>query len=81
MEIQQSPYETSDYHLAVVLSLLGFKLTSVDKSGGRRAVFNFDHDPEITKFVEAFFRDELKLNPRSVLTTARLVKDRLYAAD
>lgn len=73
------PYETSDYQLAVVLSTLGFKLAYVNKTNGKRAVFEFEHDDEISKSVEAFFRDQLKLNPRVVLTNARLVKDRLYA--
>jgi len=72
-------YETSDYQVAVTLHSLGFKLVFVDKTDPHRAVFQFDYDQEIPKVIEAFFRDELNLNPRYVLTSAKLVKDRLHA--
>lgn len=75
----QGLYETSDFHLAATLNALGFKLLSVDRSDYRRSIFQFQDDPQINQVIEAFFRDELALNPRVVLLSAKLVKDRLHA--
>lgn len=72
-------YETSDFHLAVTLNALGFKLVSIDRSDYRRSIFQFSNEPQISQVIEAFFRDELTLNPRVVLLSAKLVKDRLHA--
>ncbi len=78
--MNKSIYPTSDYTSTVVLSALGFKLLSVDRSDYHRAVFEFQFDEKIPKVIEAFFKDELSLNPRLVLLHAKLVKDRLHAA-
>ena len=72
-------YETSDFHLAVTLHALGFKLVSIDRSDYRRSLFQFSNEPQISQVIEVFFRDELTLNPRVVLLSAKLVKDRLHA--
>lgn len=71
-------YRSSDYQIAVTLHALGFKLLSVDKSEPR-AIFEFEYNPQIISYIEAYFRDELSLNPRAILLSAKLVKDRLYS--
>jgi hypothetical protein len=72
-------FDTSDYQLAVTLSALGYRLIYVDKSHPTRAVFQFEYDDSIRSDSEAFFQDRLSLNPRIVLTNAKLVKGRLHA--
>lgn len=72
-------FDTSDYQLAVTLSALGYRLILVDKSNPQRAVFRFETGAGIHADAEAFFQDRLSLNPRSVLTNAKLIKGRLHA--
>lgn len=72
-------FDTSDYQLAVTLSALGYRLISVDKSNPIRAVFQFEASTGIRADAEAFFQDRLSLNPRTILTNAKLVKGRLHA--
>jgi len=70
-------FKTSDFGLCVVLCVLGFKLTSIDKTNPNRAIFQFENDVEIEKYTESYFRGELRLDPRLVLLQSRLVKSRL----
>lgn len=72
-------FDTSDYQLAVTLTSLGYRLIYVDKSNPPRAVFKFERADSINADAEAFFQDRLTLNPRTVLTNAKLVKGRLHA--
>ena len=72
-------FDTSDYQLAVTLLALGYRLIYVDKSNPMRAVFQFEDASGIAMDAEAFFQDRLTLNPRVVLTNAKLVKGRLHA--
>lgn len=71
-------YETSDFHLAITLSSLGFPLFGINKTDPKRFTFEFDETPDLMKYVEAYFRGELRLDPRIVLLNAKLLKDRMY---
>ena len=71
-------FEITDYNLCVTLCVLGFKLTSIDKTNPQRCVFQFENESDLQKHVEEFFRGELRLDPRLVLLHAKLVKDRLH---
>ncbi|MEO5498872.1 MAG: DUF5659 domain-containing protein [Candidatus Saccharimonadales bacterium] len=74
-----STFDTSDYQLAVTLASMGYRLILVDKSNLNRAVFQFEYTENVQADSEAFFQDRLSLNPRTVLTNAKLVKGRLHA--
>lgn len=77
--MHSSTFDTSDYQLAVTLASMGYRLIYVDKSSPFRAVFQFEQTDDIQADSEAFFQDRLSLNPRTVLTNAKLVKGRLHA--
>lgn len=72
-------FQTSDYQATVVLCALGYKLEGLDRSNPKRVSFLFEDDPTIVGAIAAYFADELTLNPRIVLHSAKLVKDRLYS--
>ena len=72
-------FETSDYQLCVTLCALGFKLLFLDYSDPKRVIFHFENHHQIPQIIESFFRDEISINPRLVLLSAKLVKDRLHA--
>lgn len=71
-------YRTSDFHLATTLCALSFKLNCIDETNPKRCVFEFEDDSSITQHVEAYFRGELKMDPRLILLNSKLLKDRLY---
>lgn len=71
-------FSTTDFQASVILSALGFKLTSIDKSQPRYA-FVFEDHPDIEKCMEDFYKGELKLDPKLVLLHQKLIKDRMYA--
>lgn len=71
-------YETSDFHLAITLSTLGFPLFGINKTDPKRFRFEFDETPELIKYLELYLRGELRLDPRLVLLSAKLMKDRMY---
>jgi hypothetical protein len=79
MKMHSGTFDTSDYQLAVTLACLGYRLILVDKSNPYRAVFQFEYGENIHADSEAFFQDRLSLNPRTVLTNAKLIKGRLHA--
>lgn len=71
-------FETSDFHVAITLCTLGFKLVNINKTDLRRYLFEFEDTPEIMKQIEAYFRGELRLDPRLILLNSKLLKDRMY---
>ena len=71
-------FETSDFHLAITLCTLCFPLIVINKSNPKRYSFEFQDTPEIHSAIEAFFKGELRLDPRLVLLNSKLLKDRMY---
>ncbi len=72
-------YKTSDFHLAITLFTLGYKLVDIDRSDARRAIFNFKFETDIENDARSFFDDQIKLNPRIFAANSRLLKERLRA--
>jgi hypothetical protein len=70
-------FETSDYHLCVTLCVLGYILVSIDRTNPNRNIFQFKNEQGLQNDVEAFFKGNLRLDPRLVLLQAKLVKNRL----
>lgn len=71
-------YKTSDLQLAATLYALGYQLLALDKADPRRAMFLFDSTDELEQSTSDFYADRLSLNPRRLLSSFRLVKERLY---
>ena len=70
-------FRTSDFPLAITISL--FKpLKKVDRTDPRRACFIFEQDREIDELVEAFWRRDLKVEPRAFFDQIKALKSRLY---
>ncbi|MEX2210017.1 MAG: DUF5659 domain-containing protein [Patescibacteria group bacterium] len=76
---QADTFDTSDFHLATALSALGHHLETVDRTNHSRSVFQFSNSGSAEQDAEAFYKDQLSLNPRVVLVHTKLIKDRLHA--
>ncbi|OGM63611.1 hypothetical protein A2893_02660 [Candidatus Woesebacteria bacterium RIFCSPLOWO2_01_FULL_39_25] len=72
-------FETTDLHLASVLLSIGYTLEYIDKREPHKAVFVFNRNDKLENFVQAFWARALKLEPLSVLTSLKLIKNRLYS--
>lgn len=71
-------YSTSDLSLAATLLCLGYKLEALDRHDSRRAVFIFNRDKALDNFLEAYWGDNLTVNPRTYFDALKSLKTRLY---
>jgi hypothetical protein len=70
-------FSTTDFQICVVLSALGFKLISIDKSQPS-FVFHFEDSPQIQTAINNFYSGELRLDPRLILMHTKLIKSRIH---
>ena len=73
-------FTTSDFQICVVLSALGYKITTIDKSQPR-FIFHFENSPKIQPDINKFYSGELRLDPRLVLMHTKLIKDRIHGGE
>jgi hypothetical protein len=73
-------FETSDLNLACVLLSLGYSLDCIDKtSSSSKAKFRFLRREGLDEAIQAFWARDLKLEPLSILTNLKILKNRLYS--
>lgn len=72
---------TTDLHLASVLLSIGYPLRGIDRSKPKKAIFVFTRNDRLEEIIKAFWARGLKLEPLSVLTSLKLMKNRLYSQD
>ena len=72
-------FETSDLNLSCVLLSLGYSLDSIDKSSPSKAKFLFVRGEGLDEAIQAFWARTLQLEPLSVLTNLKIIKNRLYS--
>lgn len=75
--IQESYYSTSDLALATVISLW-YPIEAIDKVNPRKAQFLFKRDASLDQLIEAYWKDELKIEPKAYFNQLKIVKARLY---
>lgn len=72
-------FETTDLHLASVLLSLGYTLDCIDKREPHKAIFLFLRDDKLDEIIQSFWARALKIEPLSLLTSLKLIKNRLYS--
>ena len=76
-----NPYfSTSDFPLAVTLLSLGYVVDSIGQGESGRSEFNFDRGNSLDDAVQAFWRGELRVEPKTLFLNHKLLKSRLYGA-
>jgi len=70
----------SDMPLAVVLSSLGFQLQSLDRTDPARFQFCFKEELGLEDAISAFWRGELRLEPKALFLNHKLLKSRIFSA-
>lgn len=70
-------FATADLSLAAVINLW-FPLDSVNKLDNKKFEFLFYRNSEIDKIVDAYWRGELKVEPKQYFATLKILKSRIY---
>lgn len=73
-------YKTADFSCAAALSLF-IPMEMIDKTDTRRAFFVFKRSQELNVLLEAFWKRELKVEPRAYFDQLKALKTRLYERD
>lgn len=74
---QNELFTTADLALATVISL-SFPIKYIDRSDNTRVEFTFENSPELNVLVEAFWQNEISLEPKLFYNQLRIVKARIY---
>lgn len=74
-----SLYQCADLGLTVVLSLY-FPIVSIKRQpNSHKAYFFFEQTKELTNLVEAYWRGDLRIEPKTYFDQLRTIKARLYS--
>lgn len=75
----QQYFATYDIFLSSVLLSLDFTLERLDRSIPRKVQFIFQRTDTLEEAVQAYWDKTLRLEPQTVLTNLKLLKNRLYS--
>lgn len=73
-------YQTTCFLTASTLLTLGFTIDSLDTSNPSRVVFIFQKTPELEKSIEAFWGNQIQVNPKVFFAVQKELKTRLNQA-
>ena len=71
-------FRHADLHLICALVTLGFTIDSTDKSDPQRVIFSIKRTEGLDEAVEAYWNDQLRLNPKEYATNLKHLKTRIY---
>jgi len=72
-------FQTSDFPLSTTLISNGFKLDHIDRSDISRVQFCFERSEELDENVQAFWRGDLRIEPKTFCVNQKLLKSQLYS--
>ena len=75
---EHSVYRTSDIYLAATLQALGAQIEALEYENGNRCVFVFEASKDIHKASELYWRKELNIEPQTLFSSLKGLKNRLY---
>ena len=71
-------YRTADLALAAVVSLF-YPMEAIDRTDpSGKASFLFKRDENLDRLIEAYWRGELKVEPKAYFNALRIIKARLH---
>lgn len=72
-------FETKDFPLGITLITAGFSLDYITKAPTGRMTFNFKRKKGLDNTVQAFWRDEIRVEPKQFYLNQKLLKSRIIA--
>ena len=70
-------FSSSDLALVTAISLW-YPIDAVDRQNPRRAIFLFKRDEKFDELLEAYWKQELKIEPQEYFNQLKIIKSRLY---
>ncbi|MBA3723946.1 MAG: hypothetical protein H0W89_03555 [Candidatus Levybacteria bacterium] len=77
MHKHKKTYSTDNLFLAATLSLYS-SIESVDFANPRQARFIFESTPRLSTLIDQYWKGELLIEPKALLSQLKIVKSRLY---
>jgi hypothetical protein len=71
-------FSTSDLGLANTIALW-YPLDSIDHTNPKKAQFLFKRDTDFDKLIEAYWKQELRVEPQRYFNQLKIIKSRLYS--
>lgn len=79
MKTNSDYYSTSDLNLSSTLVALGFSPDSVERSNRNKVCFLFKPSEPLSKTIESYWNDSLKISPIKLFNAQKLLKNRIYS--
>jgi len=70
-------YASSDLGISTTISLF-YPIAVIDRTNPHKANFIFKRDEGLDKLIEAYWKNELKVDPLAYFNQLRVIKSRLY---
>lgn len=74
-------YRTTDFVLTISLLSLGFKVIKLEKIGSGKITFVFNPSEALSETIDAFWQDELSINPKTFFNCQKELKARMYSSE
>ena len=71
-------FRTTDLCLASTLLCRGRAMCGLEKQNDNRSVFLFPHDDELSRLLNSFWANELRIEPKEFFASLKTAKTRLY---
>lgn len=78
--MEMKTFKTKDFYHAAILMTLEFTLIKLEKSGKDFLYFIFkDPQEEAINLIDSYWRDQLQVNPKDLISNIKELKSRIYA--
>ena len=77
--IKKLPLFTYDIGVASALISKGYQIENIDRKNPKKALFKFYSSESIQNTMEQYWKDDLKINARTLLDNLKMLKNRLYS--
>lgn len=79
-QYEDNNFRTYDLALASALVSYGFSISGIEKTQyGGKSSFIFDKNKELDQVIQAYWSDQLQVNPKAYFDVLKHIKTRLYS--
>jgi hypothetical protein len=78
---ESKPFITADLNLASTLISLNYEILDLDKSNPKKIQFAFSRSPNLIQDINNYWGGSLRINPRMLFDSQKMLKCRLYSSE
>lgn len=79
MNFNENFFKTHDLNISAVLVASGLPLDHIEKQSNGRVLFCFSSSPSIKTLFDAFWKQQITINPQKLFDALKFLKSRLYS--